>query len=155
MSAGDVSVHAHTHMRTAHARTHTHTHIHTHRQTRQASRPAPSSHFSSTTDKPAPTRSTSLLPETTHNTTSSLSKSRVSGNLTIGQQFSAAMPRAEGSGGPHQLLVLRGLRVRMGIACGVERQDVVLNGARGGSLNLCGITCPYRCVCTCHVVWLF
>ncbi|KAF5830917.1 hypothetical protein DUNSADRAFT_13849 [Dunaliella salina] len=51
--------------------------------------------------------------------------------LTVGQQLLATMPRTH-TPGPGQLLVLRGLRVRMGMASGVERQeDVHLNSAQG------------------------
>jgi len=51
--------------------------------------------------------------------------------LTVGQQYLATMPRTH-TPGPCRLLVLRGLRVRMGAASGLERQeDVQMKGAQG------------------------
>eukprot|EP00983_Pelagomonas_calceolata_P099741 1158491-Pelagomonas_calceolata.AAC.4 len=44
------------------------------------------------------------------------------------------MPRVEGPG-PGALLVLRGLRVRMGAASGVEQEDVHMQGAQGVRLS--------------------
>uniref|UniRef100_A0A7S3R8N7 Guanylate cyclase domain-containing protein n=1 Tax=Dunaliella tertiolecta TaxID=3047 RepID=A0A7S3R8N7_DUNTE len=49
---------------------------------------------------------------------------------TVGQQLVTSMPRVEGPG-PGALLVLRGLRVRMGAASGVEQEDVHMQGAQG------------------------
>eukprot|EP00967_Tisochrysis_lutea_P059311 scaffold75625_cov19-Tisochrysis_lutea.AAC.4 len=76
-------------------------------------------------DRAAPTR---LLPTIPRNVQANTP--RTSTELTVGQQFLATMPRTF-TPGPGRLLVLRGLRVRMGVASGVERQeDVQMRGAQ-------------------------
>lgn len=64
-------------------------------------------------------------------------------NPTIGQRMLANVPVADGPG-PGRLLVLRGLRVRMGMGSGVEKQeDVQLNTAHGNTIEPCFFKCSH------------